>query len=89
MSTSILWHNPRCSKSRQALRLLEEKAVGVKIVTYLEAPPTAKQISEVLDLLGLEPRDLMRKKEAPYRDLNLDDPAKSREELPSKNMNMF
>ena len=81
MSVVTLWHNPRCRKSREALQLLQGRGTEVEIIKYLETPPTATELNRVLGLLGMEPRDLMRKKEAPYKALNLKDPAKSREEL--------
>jgi arsenate reductase len=77
----VLWHNPRCSKSREALALLEARGVNPTIVRYLEEPPTANEIARVLDLLGVEPRDMMRKKEAPYAQEGLADPKLSRKAL--------
>lgn len=81
MNAVTLWHNPRCRKSREALQLLQSRGTEVEIIKYLETPPTPAELNRVLGLLGMEPRELMRKKEAPYKDLNLKDPAKSREEL--------
>lgn len=80
MSTTI-WHNPRCSKSRATLGLLEERGINPDIVPYLETPPDAATLDRVLTLLGKEPRELMRKGEAEYKDLDLDNPALSREQL--------
>ncbi|MBF0286052.1 MAG: arsenate reductase (glutaredoxin) [Magnetococcales bacterium] len=79
--TVKLWHNPRCSKSRQGLQLLEERGAAVNVVRYLETPPDAAELERVLALLGLEPRQLMRTKEPLYKELSLDDPALSREQL--------
>jgi arsenate reductase len=62
-----LWHNPRCSKSRQALELLREHGIEPKVVQYLSEPPAASQIEDVLSALGIEPRELMRKQEAPIK----------------------
>ena len=76
-----IYHHPRCSKSRQTLALLEERGLRPEVVRYLETPPSAAQLEELLDMLGLSPRELMRRKEAPYRDLGLDDPARTRTEL--------
>ncbi|MDX1571547.1 MAG: arsenate reductase (glutaredoxin) [Xanthomonadales bacterium] len=76
-----LYHNPRCSKSRQALQLLRDRGVEPHIVEYLKTPPTTEEIERLLKLLGLEPRELMRRKESEYRDLGLDDPARSDDEL--------
>jgi arsenate reductase len=72
--TVTMYHNPRCSKSRQTLKLLQEKGVEPEIVEYLKTPPDAKTLKSILKKLGMEPRALMRKKEAPYKELNLADP---------------
>ena len=80
MSVTI-YHNPRCSKSRQTLALLNERGLEVDIVEYLKTPPDVATLAGLLDGLGLEPRDLMRKTEAAYRELGLDDPALDRAAL--------
>lgn len=80
MSVTI-YHNPRCSKSRQTLVLLAEKGIEPEIVEYLNTPPSAAQLGGILNSLGLEPRDLMRKKEAPYAENGLDDDSLSRDAL--------
>lgn len=72
MSLTI-WHNPRCSKSRQTLALLEEKGLTPAIRLYLEDAPSAAEIEEVLALLDIEPRALMRKGEAEYKEQGLKD----------------
>ena len=64
--TVTIYHNPRCSKSRQTLKLLRDKGVEPIIVEYLDTPPIADEMKNILTLLGMAPRDLMRKKEAPY-----------------------
>ena len=66
-----IWHNPRCSKSRQTLALLQEKAVDVEVLEYLKSPPTQKRLLEVVKKMGVSPRDMMRKNEALYKELNL------------------
>ena len=76
-----IYHNPHCSKSRQALQLLRERQVEPDIVEYLETPPSARELGALLDMLGLEPRELMRRKEAEYRELGLEDPRLTRAEL--------
>ena len=76
-----IYHNPRCSKSRQTLHLLEERNLSAEVVEYLKTPPNSKELSEILDMLGLEPRQLMRLKEAEYKELGLDDDSLSREQL--------
>ena len=67
-----IYHNPLCSKSRQALKLLNENGMDVKIIEYLKHPPDAETIDWVLENLALQPRQLMRKGEARYRELELD-----------------
>ena len=79
--TITIFHNPRCSKSRQTLGLIEEKGLTPTIVEYLKDAPTKATLKTLLKELGLKPRDLMRKKEAPYKDLNLADENKSDDEL--------
>ncbi len=69
-----IYHNPRCSKSRQTLELLSERNVVPTIVEYLETPPDAATLREILAMLKLEPRGLMRRKESVYTELGLDDP---------------
>ena len=71
MTKITMWHNPRCSKSRAALVLFEERGVEVTQVKYLESPPTEGEIRHVLSLLGLSAIDLIRRGEASYRELNL------------------
>ncbi|UJS23262.1 arsenate reductase (glutaredoxin) [Thiothrix winogradskyi] len=79
--TVTLYHNPRCSKSRQALEILEAEGIIPTLVKYLEKPPTAAALNDLLDMLGMDPRGLMRKGEAEYTELNLANPDLSREQL--------
>ena len=81
MSKVTIYHNPRCSKSRQTLSLLEEHGVTPVIIRYLETPPTTEELGTILSMLGMAPRDLMRNKEAPFGELGLADDSKSDEEL--------
>lgn len=67
----VIWHNPRCSKSRQTLQLLADNGVTPTIIEYLKNAPDISEIKRVLGFLGVPPRGLMRKKEAPYKDLDL------------------
>lgn len=76
-----LFHNPRCSKSRQALALLRERGAEPDIVEYLKEPPTAEELDRLIVLLDMQPRQLMRRGEAVYKELGLDDPALSRAQL--------
>lgn len=73
--TVTIYHNPRCSKSRQTLALLEGRGVKPKIVEYLSTPPSASELKRILTQLGLKPRDLLRKGEPRYAELGLKDPA--------------
>ena len=80
MSVTI-YHNPRCSKSRQTLALLRDKGTEPEIIEYLKTPPGKKELKDMLEKLGLSPRELMRKKEAAYKDNQLDDESLSDDQL--------
>lgn len=73
MSEFTIYHNPRCSKSRQTLQLLADNGIQPEVVLYLETPPSAADITTLLAKLGLSARDLMRKGEEAYKDNNLKD----------------
>ena len=74
MSDISIWHNPRCSKSRDSFKLLEEQETEVKVVKYLEEVPTKEELKNILNMLGMSSaRELMRTKEAVYVELNLKD----------------
>jgi arsenate reductase len=75
----VLYHNPRCGKSRQTLELLRSRGIEPRIVEYLKTPMEAAEIRRLLGLQGLTPRQLMRRKEAAAA--GLDDPALSDEAL--------
>lgn len=81
MTELTLYHNPRCSKSRSALELLEGRGLTPTIVHYLETPPTAAELQDVLNKLGIAPRQLLRTGEDEYRQLDLADPDLSDEQL--------
>jgi len=76
-----IYHNPRCSKSRQTLQLLRDHGVEPRIVEYLNEPPAAEQLDEILELLGFEPRQLLRTGESAYLEAGLDDMSLSREQI--------
>lgn len=80
MSVTI-YHNPRCSKSRQTLGLLQERIVDINIIEYLKTPPDISQLKQILKKLGYEPRQLMRKSEQIYKDLDLGNENKTAEDL--------
>ncbi|MCK9538629.1 arsenate reductase (glutaredoxin) [Dokdonella sp.] len=81
MSEVVILHNPRCSKSRATLALIESRGIKPRIIDYLADPPSLAEIERMLNLLGLEPRALMRHDEAEYTQLGLDDPGLGRAEL--------
>lgn len=70
MSVTI-YHNPRCTKSRQTLKLLRDHGIEPQIVEYLKTPPSKTELERILEMLGTEPREIMRKKEAPYKEQEL------------------
>ena len=76
-----IYHNPRCSKSRQTLALIEEKGIAPDIVLYLEDTPDAATLKALIVKLGISPRDLLRKGEEAYKDHNLADPGLSDDDL--------
>jgi arsenate reductase len=71
MARVTIYHNPRCSKSRQTLALLREQGIEPEIVEYLETPPTRKRLGEILDALGKEPLEVMRTGEKRFKELGL------------------
>ena len=71
MTTITIWHNPRCSKSRTALAILEENGVAPIEVKYLDTPPSKSDIVTVLAALAMEAKDIIRKGEAVYKSVNL------------------
>ncbi len=77
----VIYHNPRCSKSRETLQLLQAQGVELEVVEYLKVPPSKGQLKQLLKMLGLQPRELMRQQEPEYGALGLDDPTLSREQL--------
>ena len=78
---TTIYHNPRCSKSRAAMELLTEKGIEVEVIKYLDTPPNRKTLVKLLDMLGMEPRDLMRKGESEYKDNSLSNESLSKDEL--------
>lgn len=80
MSVTI-YHNPRCSKSRAAMALLEERGVEADVIEYLKTPPSADELRDVLAKLGITAREVMRKGEVIYKELGLGDDGKSEDDL--------
>ena len=80
MKVQIL-HNPRCSKSRATLQLLQEKGIEPDIILYQQTPPEADQIAAILTMLDMQPRDLMRKGQSEYKQMGLDSDQLSDQQL--------
>lgn len=76
-----IFHNPRCSKSRQTMELLHSKSIEPDVVEYLKTPPDFQALDDILNMLNIEPRQLMRKGEAEYKENNLADETLTREQL--------
>jgi len=70
-----VYHNPRCSKSRATLALLEARGITANVVLYLDTPPDRARLEALLGMLGLGPRGLLRQGEPLYRELGLGDPS--------------
>jgi len=82
MSDSIkIYHNPRCSKSRLTLQLLHERDLDAEVIEYLKTPPSKQQLRDILQMLEMSPRQLMRTHEAEYKDNQLDDESLTDEQL--------
>jgi len=81
MSEVTIYHNPRCSKSRQTLALLEENGVEPQVRKYLDQAPSADELKVVLSQLGISARDLLRKKEAEFKENGLDDMSLSEDQI--------
>ena len=78
---ATIYHNPRCSKSRETLKLLREEGVSLEIVEYLKTPPSPSELKSILTKLGIGARDLMRRKEAPFKTLDLGRESLSEDDL--------
>jgi len=81
MNTIKIWHNAKCSKSRAALELLEKNNCNAQVITYLENTPSKEEIKEVLKMLKIKARGLMRVKETIYTDLGLSNETLDEDEL--------
>lgn len=81
MSQATIYHNPRCSKSRATLALLESNSIDTQIIKYLETPPSVEELGAVCALLGCSPRDLVRTGETDYKQASMDDMSLSDVEL--------
>ncbi|MDD5577867.1 MAG: arsenate reductase (glutaredoxin) [Methylobacter sp.] len=76
-----IYHNPRCGKSRQTLQLLKEQGIEPEVIEYLKTPPNAQELDDILQKLGIEPRELMRKTEPEYKASGLNDEKLDRQAL--------
>ena len=81
MSSTRIYLNPNCTKCRLSMQLLDDKGIIPDVTEYLNEPPSVDELSDILDLLSLEPRELMRQHETPYKELNLADDSLSRDAL--------
>ena len=81
MNAVRIYHNSRCSKSRATLALLQERGCQCEVINYLDTPPSIEELVQLLDQLGMTARELLRKGEAEYAELGLDDPALSEHDL--------
>ncbi len=81
MSEITIYHNPRCSKSRQTLEIIEDKGIKPSIKLYLETPPSTEELKTILEQLSLKPRELMRIKEEEYKANQLDNESLTDDEL--------
>jgi len=81
MSEIQIYHNPRCSKSRETLALLQDKGIEPEIIEYLKDTPSDAELKSVLEKLGIGARDLLRKKEAEYKEAGLDDESLSDDQI--------
>ncbi|MEH8018297.1 arsenate reductase (glutaredoxin) [Rheinheimera muenzenbergensis] len=76
-----IYHNPRCSKSRETLALLTEHSSSIEVIEYLKTPPTEQDLRQLLSLLGISARQLLRSKEPEYAALGLDNTALTEQQL--------
>jgi arsenate reductase (glutaredoxin) len=76
-----IYHNPRCTKSRQTLQLLKDRGIEPEVIEYLKTPPSVEELTDILQKLDMEPRALMRKQEAEYKASGLDNSALDKQSL--------
>jgi arsenate reductase len=81
MKNFTIYHNPRCSKSRETLALLQQHGIDPEVILYLETPPTARELSAIISKLGIDARDLLRTSESEYKSLNLSDTSLSQDAI--------
>ncbi len=76
-----IYHNPRCSKSRATMEYLEEKGIDAEVIKYMDTPPDENTLKELLGMLGMTPREIMRKHEAVFKEAGRGDPTFTDDEL--------
>ncbi len=81
MKSITIYHNPRCSKSRQTLKLIEDKGYKPEVIEYLKTPPDQKTIKQIIALLGISLSELVRNTETAYKELSLDHDSTADEKL--------
>jgi len=81
MSQAIIYHNPRCSKSRATLALLEHHNIDTQIIKYLETPPSPQTLKKIIELLNVSPRDILRTGEKAYKEFAMDNKDLSDDQL--------
>ncbi|MBO0905722.1 arsenate reductase (glutaredoxin) [Jiella sonneratiae] len=79
--TVTIFHNPACETSRNTLAMIRKSGEEPEVIEYLKTPPSRETLIELLDMMGMKPRELLREKGTPYRELGLDDPQLSDEEI--------
>lgn len=78
---TIIYHNPSCGTSRKVLAALQGAGANPRVIQYLKTPPSRAELLELLQRMGMRPRDILRRRGTPYDELGLDDPAKTDDEL--------
>jgi arsenate reductase len=81
MTSFKIYHNPRCSKSRQTLDIIQQQGYQPEIIKYLESPPSVSELKKILSLLKIQPRELMRENEKDYKENNMRNPSLSTSQL--------
>jgi arsenate reductase (glutaredoxin) len=76
-SEVMIYHNPACTTSRKVLGMIRDAGVEPRVIDYLKTPPTRQELLDLLQRMGMAPRELLRRRGTPYAELGLDDPAKS------------
>lgn len=77
----VMYHNPKCSKSRETLQILEDRQCKPEIIEYLEEPPSVRELKRIIEMLGVSAREILRTTESVYKDAELDDDSLSEDEI--------